>query len=134
MVAAHMETARAGEKQQRRMAAELGAFRGRELYAATPPGADGMRRHMERLREGSLEDLRAVAQSFAGQPRAVYLAVVENPPSVLLASSADSGLDAGQAVKAAVAGAGGRGGGTARMAQGSVPELSALDAVIRLLT
>ena len=74
-----------------------------------------------RLPSGSLEELRAMAQAFTAQPKAVFLAVVEQPPSVLLAVSEDSGIDAGQAVKAAVAAAGGRGGGTPRIAQGSVP-------------
>ena len=134
MVSAHLETARTAEKNQRRMAVELGGFRGRELYGATQPDATGMRRHLERLREGSLDELRVLAQSFAAGSRAIYLAVVENPPSVLLAASADSGVDAGAAVKAAIADAGGRGGGTPRMGQGSVASASLLgDVVTRLL-
>ena len=134
MVSAHLEAARTAEKNQRRMAAELGGFRGRELYAATQPDATGIRRHLKRLPEGSLDELRVLAQSFAAGSRAIYLAVVENPPSVLLAASADSGVDAGAAVKAAIADTGGRGGGTPRMGQGSVASASLLgDVVSRLL-
>ena len=129
MVAAQLESARAAEKAHRKLAAELGACRGRELYGTTQPDPAGVRRHVERVAAGNLEDLRALAQGFTAQPKAVYLAIVEAPPSVLLAASADSGIDAGQEVKAAVSAAGGRGGGTARVAQGSVPSAAALAAV-----
>jgi alanyl-tRNA synthetase len=78
--------------------------------------------------------MRALAQSFTALPKAIFTGVVEQPPSVLLAVSADAGLDAGERVKAAVAEFGGRGGGTPRMAQGSVPDPAVLeDALKRLL-
>jgi alanyl-tRNA synthetase len=51
----------------------------------------------------------------------------------LLATSADAGVDAGQKLKAALAEVGGRGGGTARMAQGSVPDAALLDRVVEKL-
>jgi len=74
-----------------------------------------------------------LAQNFTAQPKAVFLATVDDPPSVLLAASADAGVDAGQALKAALAEAGGRGGGTARMAQGSVPSRALLETVLSKL-
>ena len=132
-VAAQLEEARAAEKAGRKLASDLAVYRGRELYHATAPDAAGFRRATERMAAGNLEELRAMAQSFTAQPKAVFLAVVEQPPSVLLAVSEDSGLDAGQAVKAAVAGAGGRGGGTARIGQGSVPSAERLAAVVESL-
>jgi len=52
---------------------------------------------------------------------------------VLLAASADSGLDAGKLVKAAITAAGGRGGGNARIAQGSVADAAALARVAEAL-
>ena len=48
------------------------------------------------------------------------MAVLQQPPSVLLAVSADAGIDAGKSLKAALESAGGRGGGSPRMAQGSL--------------
>ena len=132
-LAAQLEEARTAEKAARKLASDLAVYRGRELYHATAPDAAGFRRATERIAAGNLEELRAMAQSFTAQPRAVFLAVVEQPPSVLLAVSEDSGMDAGQAVKAAVAAAGGRGGGTARIAQGSVPSAERLAAVVETL-
>ena len=126
LVAAQLESARNAARGMRKLETELAGYRGRELYAATAPAADGVRRIIERLASGSLEDLRPLAQSFTASPAAVFVAVIESPPSVLLAVSEDSGINAGAVLKAALARAGGRGGGTPRMAQGSVPSPDAL--------
>src|ERR1035437_8227559 len=130
MVAAQLEAAKAGEKARRKLGLDLAAYQGKELYTTTEPGPDGMRRAVERLDRGNLEDLRAVAQNFTAQTRSVYVATLKDPPSVLLAASADSGVDAGKLLKAALTEAGGRGGGNARIAQGSVPDAAWLDALV----
>ena len=126
VVAAQMEAARAAEKVRRKLELDLAGHQGRELYQNTAPGADGVRRAVRQATSGGLDELRALAQSFTAQPQAVFVATLSSPPSVLLATSADSGVDAGQRLKAALAEAGGRGGGTARMAQGSVPDAALL--------
>jgi alanyl-tRNA synthetase len=130
LIAAQLEAARTADKARRKLELELAGYRGRELYQACPPGDGGARRHVERAARGNLEDLRAVAQSFTSQAASVFLAVLEEPPSLLLASSADSGLDAGALLKSALSAAGGRGGGTPRMAQGSLPDRTKLDQVV----
>ena len=129
VVAAQAEAAREADKQRRKLMADLAHYQGRELYDATAAGPDGVRRVVRRLATGSLEDLRGLAQSFTAQPKAVFAGVVEEPPSVLLAASEDAGVDAGKVLKAAVTEAGGRGGGTARMAQGSVPRKELLEEI-----
>ena len=98
--------------------------------ATAEPGPDGVRRAVQRLHRGNLEDLRAVAQNFTAQAKSVFVATLKDPPSVLLAASADSGVDAGKLLKAALTEAGGRGGGNARIAQGSVPDAALLDALV----
>ena len=131
LVAAQVERIRLLEKANQRLAADLARREGRELWAATEPGADGIRRVTQR---GSIDDaMRARAQAFAAQGRAVFLAVAENPPAVLLAASADSGVHAGERVQAAVTAAGGRGGGNQALAQGSVPATADLDGVVTRL-
>ena len=132
--AAMLESARVAEKTVRKLELELAAYRGKELYTATAPGAGGLRRVVQRAQRGNLEDLRAVAQNFTAQSKAVFLAILEEPPSVLLAASSDAGIDAGKLVKAAVTAAGGRGGGNAAIAQGSVPQASLLDSVAAQLS
>ena len=133
MVAAQVETAHAADKARRKLELELAAYQGRELYRNTAPGPDGVRRLVRRATGGSLEELRALAQNFTAQSQAVFVATLANPPSVLLAASADAGVDAGQTLKAALAEIGGRGGGTARMAQGSVPDATLLERVVEKL-
>ena len=132
IVAAQMEKARSLEKVSARLAAELAKREGAELYAGTAPDSEGIRRTTQR---GTMDDaMRARAQAFAAGSKAVFLAISENPPAVLLAASADSGVHAGERVKAALSAAGGRGGGNAGLAQGSVPDSKALEMVVAQLT
>ena len=133
MVATQLEAAKAGEKVRRKLELDLAAYRGKELYRETAPDPDGVRRAVERLERGNLEDLRAVAQNFTAQPGGVFLAMLKEPPSVLLAASEDTGLDAGRLLKSAVTEAGGRGGGNARIAQGSAPNTDALEKLVEKL-
>jgi len=126
LVATQFEKLQESDKARRRLAAELAQARGRELYAATAPGPDGIRKVVRRV--ASLTDeLRAEAQSFTTGQKSVFLAMGENPPAIMLASSPDSGMNAGEFLKTALAKAGGRGGGTATMAQGSLPSKDLLD-------
>ncbi len=119
LVASNLERLQESEKARKRVATELAQAKGRELYAATTPGPDGLRKVQQRV--ASLTDeLRAEAQSFTAGEKAVFLALADNPPSVLLAASKDSGINAGQVLKAALAEVGGKGGGSAGMAQGSL--------------
>jgi len=133
LVASHLDTARAADKARRKLELDLAAYQGRELYHASEPAPDGLRRHAVPSATGSIETLRAVAQNFTALPKSIFLAALENPPSVLYAVSEDSGIDAGQALKQAVSAVGGRGGGTPRLAQGSVPQAALLDDVFRTL-
>ncbi len=133
LVSAQLQNAQAIEKSLRKAQVELAGFRGRQLYESTPPDADGIRRHIERAGNGSAEERSALARNFTAQPNAIYVAVVQNPPSVIYAVSADTGIHAGQAIKQALAAVGGRGGGNAQLAQGSVPEPALLETVIRML-
>lgn len=133
MLAAQMDAARAAGKIHRKLELDLAAYRGSELYRNTAPGGDGFRRVSQRAARGNPEELRAVAQNFTAQPKAVFLSALEEPPSVLYAVSEDSGIDAGKALKAVLAEAGGRGGGNARIAQGSVPDVALLEGVLERL-
>jgi alanyl-tRNA synthetase len=128
LVAAQAENALALEKANRRMAGELAGYLARERYRNRTPDADGIRRVFERRAKGSFDEAtRAFAQSYTAGAKSLYLLVSDDPPSVLLAVSPDTGMQAGPLVKAAVTAVGGRGGGSATLAQGSVPQAAALD-------
>lgn len=132
MITSLAERLKASEKTAQRLATGLAILEGTELYSATAPDAEGVRRVTQ---TGPIDDvMRARAQAFVAGPKAAFLAICADPHSVLLAASADSGMDAGKAVKAAVTGAGGRGGGNSALAQGSVPSAEALERVVAVLS
>jgi alanyl-tRNA synthetase len=133
MVEAQREKLQETDKTRRRLATELAASNGRALYAETPPGADGIRRVLRRV-DALSEESRIEAQSFTSSGPAIFLAVALNPPSVLLAASRDSGVQAGDLLKRALADASGRGGGNAVLAQGSLPSKEALEQLVQSLT
>ncbi len=127
LIAAQAARLKALEKSSQRLANELAAREGRELHASTAPDADGLRRLTQR---GPIDEaMRARAQAFVAGGSAVFLAICEDPPSLLLAASPDSGIHAGDRLKAALAAAGGRGGGNPALAQGSLPSADALSVV-----
>lgn len=130
-IAALQEQNKTLDKERGRLATELAKREGRELYVATESDAAGLRRALQR---GAIDDaMRARAQAFVQGERALFVAISENPPSVLFAASADAGVNAGERMKAALAVGGGRGGGNPALAQGSVPDAAALEKVVALL-
>lgn len=133
LVTAQIAKLQESEKSRGKLVIELARAKGRQLHADTPPGSDGIRR-VRRTSAGISDELRAEAQAFVSGGKAVFLAVIEDPPALLLAASKDSGVNAGQLVKEAVSRVGGRGGGNPGMGQGSVPNRALLDSVVPELT
>ncbi len=121
-VASLKDRASEAEKERLRLAMELAQRQGREEYAATPvSAADGVRRaqwQVERIDEAE----RSKALAFAAGSKAVVLVIGKQPAGVLIASSTDSGTDAGAVLKQALLEFGGRGGGSATLAQGNMPD------------
>ena len=110
------ETATARREVER----ELDRLRARELYADATPDTAGARWVV--VRDGdATERQRGLGQAVAALPRAVFVGVTSSPPGLVLAASEDSGIDAAGVLRAALANVGGRGGGNARLAQGTVP-------------
>ena len=131
-VATQAERLKESDNARKRLEKELAAFRARERYDAAPVDARGVRTVV--IRDiPSMDELRALAQASFALPRVIVVGALEEPPSVLVAASEDSGLDAGKWLKAQLTAAGGRGGGSPRMAQGSVPDRAAVDAVVQAL-
>jgi alanyl-tRNA synthetase len=131
LVKAQVDRVQNLEKSLSKFATELAGYQGRELYSATEASPSGLRRAI--LREPITESLRTRAQAFAAQPKAVLIAISDDPAAVLVAASKDSGVNAGEVVKSAVTANGGRGGGSATMAQGSLPSAEALQRAISAL-
>jgi alanyl-tRNA synthetase len=117
------------QAENRRLHESLASYRAVELSDAATPRADGVRIVVERVASGA-DSARSLAMAFAPLSRVMFIAVSHTPPSVLVATSADSGLEAGKILKPLLESVGGRGGGSARLAQGSAPSAEAVERVV----
>ena len=132
LVAAQADALRTLQSERKKLGEALATYRARERYDAAAPGPDGVRRVVES--SASPDELRALAHAVAALPKAVFIGSCESPPTVMYAVSDDSGIDAGAVLKPALAAHGGRGGGNAKIAQGTVPGGELLAALVRTLT
>jgi len=132
LVAAQSERLKEGDNARKKLEKDLAVFRARERYDAATADASGVRTIVVRD-AGSIDELRALAQAAFALPKVVVVGALNSPPSVLVAASEDSGVDAGKILKERLAAAGGRGGGSPRLAQGSVPDLAAIESVVASL-
>ena len=132
LVGTYGERLKETDAARRRLEKELAGFRVRQLYDDATPDASGVRAIV--IRDGaSMDDLKTIAQAAFALPRVVVVGALMSPPSVLLAASDDSGVDAGRLLRESLAVVGGRGGGSPRLAQGSVPDSAAVDATVSAL-
>jgi alanyl-tRNA synthetase len=135
LVASGMARLQESEKARQKLSGELAQVRGRQLYQDTVPDADGLRRYWKRIAAGGIgEEIRWEAQSYAAQPRALFLATCDNPAALLLAVSNDAGIHAGDWLKPRLQQAGGKGGGNAQLAQGSVPDTGQIASIANALS
>ncbi len=134
LVDAQREKLQESERTRRRLSTELAQASGRALYGETVPGSDGVRRVLRHSEASLSEESRTEAQSFTVSGPAIFLALAATPPSVLLAASKDSGVNCGEVLKRLLAPAGGRGGGNATLAQGSLPSKTALEELAESLS
>jgi alanyl-tRNA synthetase len=128
------EELRAAQSARREATAALDAYRARELFDATPPDIAGHRRIVVHRDTGSVDELRSLAQAVVGIGHARFIGTLALPPTIVFATSnSPGGVDAGAVLKTQLAHHGGRGGGNARIAQGTVPTREALEAVVATL-
>lgn len=118
---------------RREMQAALDLCRARELYEAATPDPTGIRRAVVRDSGEPLESLRGLAQAFASLPMAIFVGGVTSPPAVVLAASPDTRVDAAGVLKGLLAAVGGRGGGSAALAQGILPGRPQLETIMTSL-
>jgi len=117
----------------RELEEKLDLSRARELYTAAMPDTTGIRRVTLRDEGTSLETLRGLGNAFTSMPRAIFIGAVPSPPAVVLAASPDTGIDAAALLTSLLTSVGGRGGGSARLAQGIVPGRAQLETVVESL-
>lgn len=118
---------------RRALEEELNGYRARALHERAATNGAGRRVIVHRPASGSVESLRGLANAVTALPGAVFIAALPAPPTVLFATGADTGLDAGAMLKPILAALGGRGGGQARQAQGTVPGGAEIEAALAKL-
>jgi alanyl-tRNA synthetase len=113
------ESGKEADKRAAKLALELAAYQGRELYAQSP---------RQRIAGPIEESTRALANAFlACGPGSILFT---SPNAVLFATNQSH---AGNDLKPLLAAHGGRGGGSANLAQGSLPDAAAVEAVAAAL-
>ena len=115
---------------RRELEEHLALLRARDLYAASTPDGSGVRSIVVREEKGPIDRLRPLAQAVAAMPRTLFVGWTADPPALIVAASADSGLDAGRVLKSSLEQVGGRGGGNTRVGQGTAPSASALEEAV----
>jgi alanyl-tRNA synthetase len=112
---------------------ELAGIRVQALIAATPTGPGGVRWVILRAEEAAPTALRQMAELASDEAGVVFVATSPAQAVVVLAAHPSAGIDAGARLKAALSAVGGRGGGSPRLAQGSVPDAADLSRVLDLV-
>ncbi len=120
------------ERERKRLVSELAQHDARARWNRTEPDAHGVRR-LHITHSGAVRDVEPLAQALSALGACVVLVTSDSPVGVLLAAGDGAEVDAGQTLRAALAGVGGRGGGSPRLAQGSVPDAGRLGEVAAAL-
>ena len=132
VVATQTERLKDAESARKKLEKEVAGTRARDRYEATQPNVSGVRVIVVRD-AASIDELRTFAQAALSLPKAAVVGALVSPPSLFVAASEDSGLDAGKLIKEQLSAVGGRGGGSPRIAQGSLPDASAVDSALSSL-
>ena len=133
LVEAQLQRLTDTERERKRLAGELARYEAQAMWNGVTPGADGVRRVRLDLLDKPVRDGEPLARELTALGGCIVLAISTSPSGVMLATAADTGLDAGALLKPALAAVGGRGGGSPRLAQGSVEDANAAGAVAAAL-
>jgi alanyl-tRNA synthetase len=116
------------ERDRKRLLVELAQFEAQQLWQAAPIDVAGVRRIATTV-GGPVKEAEPLAQALLKLGGCAVLITNTANGGVLLATAPDTGLDAGQLLRAALQSVGGRGGGAPRLAQGAVTSPTSLGAL-----
>jgi alanyl-tRNA synthetase len=120
------------ERERRRLQGDLARYEAEALWRGTNPDADGIRR-VAIVSNGPVKEMEPLVQQLITHGACVVLVTQPGSFALLFGTAADTTIDAGQTLRAALQASGGRGGGSSRIAQGSVTNAEALAVVQRTL-
>jgi alanyl-tRNA synthetase len=113
---------------RKRLAAEVAEIAGQQRYAQSLADSRGRFTWIEEM-ETVDEDTRMRANAFLNNENALVILTGRSGATVLFGAHPGLGIDCGKTFKSLISEFGGKGGGSAKQAQGSLPDL----AVLRLL-
>jgi alanyl-tRNA synthetase len=116
------------DKVRKRLAAEVAEIAGQQRYAQSLADSRGRFTWIEEM-ETVDEDTRMRANAFLNNENALVILTGRSGATVLFGAHPGLGIDCGKTFKSLISEFGGKGGGSAKQAQGSLPDL----AVLRLL-
>ena len=121
------------ERENRRLGFELARYDAAARWEAAMPDAAGVRRIRIEHESGPVKEVEPLAQALTALGHILVLITSASPAGVMLACSVETNVDAGQTLRAALATVGGRGGGSPRLAQGSLPDAHAIPSLATIL-
>ena len=120
------------ERERKRLIGEVAQHDARARWEHALADATGVRRfHMQAT--GSVREHEPLAQALSTLGPCVVLVTSAAPAGVVLAVGDGAGVDAGQLLRTVLATVGGRGGGSPKLAQGTVPDGARLAEVVSAL-
>ncbi|MBL0937543.1 MAG: hypothetical protein IBJ03_01540 [Gemmatimonadaceae bacterium] len=120
------------ETEMKHLRTALASHEARTLWNQTAPDAAGIRRVRHDV-DTPVRESEPLAQAYVALGMCVMLVTNSRAGGVLLATATDSGVDAGAVLKPALLTVGGRGGGSPRLAQGTVPDASRVPELLNTL-
>jgi alanyl-tRNA synthetase len=127
------EALREAEQRVGALERELAETRVRALIDAASPGPGGVRWVVLRAEVIAPTALRQMAEAAASAEGVVFVGTSSATATIACGAHPAAKFDAGARLKAALEAAGGRGGGSPRLAQGSVTDPDLLDRVVATL-
>lgn len=116
------------ERERRKLLQQLAGYEAESLWCGTNPDADGIRR-VSMASSGPVKEMEPLVQQLVARGACAVLVTQPGSFALLFGTAADTNIDAGQTLRAALQAHGGRGGGSPRIAQGSATDADALRAV-----
>lgn len=120
------------ERERKRLQQELARYEAQTLWQGAVVDGAGIRR-VRVTAAGPVKESEPLAQQLIALGPCAVLVTHVGSGGALLATSADSGLEAGPLLRTALQAVGGRGGGSARVAQGAVGDPASLEALAHAL-
>ncbi|MBL0173353.1 MAG: hypothetical protein IPP90_22225 [Gemmatimonadaceae bacterium] len=121
------------DRERKKLVTELAGNQAKARWDETTVNPLGVRRIRLDPVAGPVRDAEPLVQALLALGPCMVLQLSPSTNGVMLGASEHSGVDAGQALRAALQTVGGRGGGSPRLAQGSAASMLELNAVAMVL-